>query len=130
MENWKNYSASPKKNGAALCFTVYGGSDAPHEWHCGNPDHPTWMADPWRVKKRGHRCPACAGNRRLDLDELRSWGESVGLELVDAEYHGTNYAYNWRCKQAQHPIRRFKGDIEDRSKKGYPACTTAAQATQ
>ena len=68
--------------GGSLVSTVYGGSDAPHEWHCGNPDHPTWMADPWRVK-RGHRCPSCRGNRPLGLEGLRIWGASVGLELVD-----------------------------------------------
>ncbi len=101
-----------EKWGGSLISTVYGGEDAPHEWHCGNPDHPTWMADPWRVKKRGHRCPSCAGNRPLGLEGLRDWGESVGLELQDAEYHGTNYGYNWRCRRAQHTTHRRKGDIE------------------
>ncbi len=109
--------------GGSLISTVYGGSSAPHVWHCGNPDHPTWRADPWRIKKRGHRCPACKGNRPLGPEGIRAWGESVGLELVDEEEHATDKPFNWRCKQAQHLIRRRKGDIEESLKKGHPACS-------
>ena len=109
--------------GGSLVSTVYSGSETPHEWRCSNPDHPTWRAEPCRVKKRGHWCPACAGNRRLGLDGLRSWGERVGLELVDEVDHATDEPFNWRCKQAQHLIRRRKGDIEESLKKGHPACS-------
>ncbi len=119
-----NCSALQKRNGAALLFPLPMAAAtrrtsgiaviqiAPPGW----PIHGA-------SKKRGHRCPSCAGNRRLGLEGLRIWGASVGLELVDAEYHGTNYAYNWRCKQAQHPIRRCKGDIEESLEKGYLACS-------
>jgi hypothetical protein len=112
-----------KQMGGSLISTAYCGSDEPHEWHCGNLDHPTWMAEPWRALKKGDWCPSCAGNCPLGLDGLRSWGESVGLQLLDDEYHGTNYAYNWRCKEAQHTIQRRKGDVEQSLRKGYPACT-------
>jgi hypothetical protein len=112
--------------GGSLVSTVYGGEDAQHEWHCGNPDHPTWPAEPWRVKKRGHRCPSCAGNRPLGLEGLRSWGESVGLELIDTEYHRTNTTYNWRCKKALHTVRRSKYEIQVSINKGHSACSVCS----
>ena len=102
-----------KQKLGTLISTTYGGVDEPREWHCGNAAHPTWMASPWSVTKKGRWCPSCAGNRPLGLEGLRSWGESVGLELVDLKYQGTNHAYNWRCGKAQHATRRRKGDIEE-----------------
>ena len=115
-----------KQRGGSLISTVYGGVDEPHEWHCGNSDHPRWMANPWSVTKRGQWCPSCAGNRPLGLEGLHTWGEGVGLELLDLEYQGTNHSYNWRCRQAQHSTWRRKGDIEESLEKGYPACSTCS----
>ena len=55
-----------------LISNVYLGSE-PHEWKCEVPEHPTWLAEAWRIRK-GHWCPSCAGNRPLGLDGLRAWG--------------------------------------------------------
>ena len=105
--------------------TVYLGSSNQHEWWCGKPDHHTWRAQPWRVA-RGAWCPSCAGNRPLGIEGLRAWGAKVGLELLEKEYHGATAAYDWRCKQAGHLVRRSKGNIQQSLDKGYPSCRICA----
>lgn len=109
-----------KKKGGTLVSPAYLGSQ-PHEWLCGNPRHPSWQAEPWRIRN-GSWCPSCAGNRRLGVDGLRAWGETIGMVLLSTEYHGTNAVYEWRCKEAGHVIRRSKGNIQQSLTKGLPGC--------
>jgi hypothetical protein len=108
------------QKGGTLVTKTFCGSE-PHEWQCGNPDHPTWLAEPWRVR-RGAWCPSCAGNRKLGIDGLRAWGETVGLELLDTDYRGTKALYEWRCKKTRHTIRRSRGNIQESLNRGLPAC--------
>jgi hypothetical protein len=92
------------------------------EWQCGNPDHPSWVAESWRVRK-GAWCPSCAGNRRLTIAEIKAWGESVGLELLDNEYRGGAQAhYSWRCRKAGHVIRRTRANVLRSLSKGFGPC--------
>jgi hypothetical protein len=91
VENWKNYSVLPKKNWAALLFPL---SMAVATRRMSGMITPLGWLIHGASKKRGHRVSACAGNRPLGLKGLRIWAASVGLELIEAEYHGTNYAYN------------------------------------
>lgn len=79
-----------RKRGGVLVTEQYLGCEVA-QWQCGNPDHPSWAAEPWRVRK-GAWCPSCAGNRRLSLDDLKSWGGAVGLELLDQQYQGGAHA--------------------------------------
>jgi hypothetical protein len=112
-----------KQKGGVLLSTAYAGSE-PHEWSCGNPEHPPWKAEPWRVRK-GAWCPSCARNRPLGIDGLRAWGRSHGLELLDRAYRGTARLYRWRCA-AGHHVSRSKGNIEQSLRKGLSACTKCA----
>jgi hypothetical protein len=114
-----------KEKGGELVSTVYLGGSKQHEWWCGKPDHRTWSAEPWRVE-RGAWCPSCAGNRPLGIEGLRAWGRMVGLELLEREYHGATAAYDWRCEQAGHLVRRSKGNIQQSANKGYSGCTICA----
>jgi hypothetical protein len=68
----------------------------------------TGEAEPWRIRK-GKWCPSCAGNRRLGVAGLRSWGATIGLELLDTEYRGGTLAvYRWRCHNKGHVIKRSR----------------------
>jgi hypothetical protein len=115
-----------KEKGGTLLSTTYAGSE-PHEWSCGNPEHPSWKAEPWRVRN-GAWCPSCAGNRPLGIGGLRAWGRLHGLELLDSAYHGTARLYTWRCA-AGHKVHRSKGNIEQSLLKRLPACTDCAAQT-
>jgi hypothetical protein len=110
-----------KQKGGALLSTRYAGSE-PHQWCCGNPAHPSWMAEPWRIR-RGAWCPSCAGNRSLGIEHLYAWGLQRGLELLETEYRGAARPYRWRCRAAGHIIHRSKGNIEQSLRKQLPACT-------
>jgi len=109
-----------RQRGGKLVSAVYCGAE-PHEWHCGNQAHPTWLAEPWRIKK-GSWCPSCAGNRRLGIEGLHEWGVKHGLELLDTKYRSASAVYVWRCKQSGHIVRRSKGNIQRSLMKMLPAC--------
>jgi hypothetical protein len=94
-----------------------------HEWKCAVPGHPTWLAEPWRIRN-GAWCPSCAGNRRLDIGELRRWGAEHGLRLLDKKYTGIQTVYSWRCMSRGHVIRRTKGNIAASIRKGHLACSS------
>jgi hypothetical protein len=113
------------ERGGTLITPRYLGSE-PHEWKCSVPEHPSWSAEPWRIR-RGAWCPSCAGNRRLEIEGLRKWGARHGLELVQTKYRGTQAIYSWRCTRAKHSIRRSKGNIEASVRKGHDACTLCAR---
>jgi hypothetical protein len=109
-----------QQRGGTLISTTYCGSER-HEWHCGNSDHLSWWAEPWRVRK-GAWCPSCAGNRPLGIEGLRTWGQSCGLELLDTKFYGSNVAYNWRCKESGHVFRRNKSNIQQSLVRNLFAC--------
>ena len=113
------------KRGGSVLSKRYLGSEAV-EWHCGNPEHPPWQADAWRVEKRGAWCPSCAGNRRLSLEDLRTWGASIGLVLLDTERRGTQARYRWRCGKG-HVIERSRSNILASQSKGLEPCTECAR---
>src|SRR5262249_13670179 len=81
------------------------------------------LAETWRIRKKGHWCPSCAGNRPLGLEGLRTWGRNKGLELLDAEYRGIGAIYRWRGFKAAHVIKRSKGNIQQSSSRRLPSCT-------
>jgi hypothetical protein len=113
------------QRGGQLISKVYLGAES-HEWKCDAPGHPSWPAEPWRVRK-GDWCPSCAGNRRLGLEGIRSWGRDIGLELLDTEYKGGTLAvYKWRCVKGTHVIERSRSNIRQSISRGLEPCTECA----
>jgi hypothetical protein len=53
---------------------------------------------------------------------MRAWGDTIGLALLDTEYHSSNSVYEWQCKEAGHVIHRSKGNIQQSLARGLPAC--------
>jgi hypothetical protein len=116
------------RRGGRLISKVYLGGE-PHEWKCEVPEHPSWPAEPRRIRK-GHWCPSCAGNRRLGLDGIRSWGRSIGLELLDTEYKGSPAVYKWQCVKAAHVIERSRSNIRQSISRGLDTCTECAETSK
>jgi hypothetical protein len=87
-----------RKRGGTLVSSRYLGSDAA-QWHCGNPGHPSWHADAWRVVKRGAWCPSCAGNRRFSLEDFRKWG------AVNRSRAARHRASRWRASAVSMAVR-------------------------
>lgn len=104
-----------------LLSTEYLG-DGAHEWKCAISEHPSWFADAWRIRNRGHWCPSCAGNRRLGKAGLQEWGRSVGLELVSDEYCGAASAYEWKCGKCGYKFKRSRADMRRSLRRSLPAC--------
>lgn len=114
-----------RTRGGHLISDRYLGSEA-HEWKCSVGEHPSWFAESWRIRK-GAWCPSCAGNRRLGMEGLRSWGISVGLELFDTEYRGgAQTVYSWRCLKAGHIVRRSRSNVRQSISCGVGPCPVCA----
>ena len=112
------------KRRGRLVSEAYLGAER-HEWKCEVPEHPTWLAEPRRIR-RGAWCPSCAGNRRLGLEGLRAWGRGIGLDLLDTEYKSTIAVYTWRCVEAAHVITRSRSNIRQSISRGLQRCTQCA----
>jgi hypothetical protein len=119
------HALAASKGGTLVSPTFLGG-DARHEWKCHVPEHPTWLAEPWRIRTKSW-CPSCAGNRRLGIDRLREWGKTIGLELLDETYLGAQTPYHWRCA-AGHEIKRTRPAILGSVACGQKACTACKSA--
>jgi len=115
-----------QKKGGRLVSDKYFGSEK-HEWKCSIAEHPSWWAEPSRIQK-GAWCPSCAGNRRLGIEGLQSWGVTVGLELLDIEYRGGTLAvYRWRCDEHGHVIQRSRTSILQSVARGAGPCPVCAR---
>ena len=114
------------QRGGQCLATTFRGWDAPYEWKCATPEHPSWLATRYQIKNVGSWCAHCAGNARLGIEGLRKWGRKHGFDLVDKRYRSAS-AYRWRCLKAGHSIRRSRGNIQQSLDKGYPACTKCAE---
>ena len=115
-----------QKRSGRLVSDKYLGSEK-HEWKCSVAEHPSWWAEPSRIRKGGW-CPSCAGNRRLGIEGLRSWGVTVGLELHDIEYRGGTLAvYRWRCHKYGHVIQRSRTSILQSVERGAGPCPGCAR---
>src|SRR5262249_39830601 len=118
-------AALARKRGGRLLSKIYLGSD-PHEWKCDVAEHPSWTAEPWRIKN-GAWCPSCAGNRRLGIEGLRSWGRTIGLRLLYSAYRGGNMTvYRWRCIKGSHVIERSRSNILQSISRGVGSCPVCA----
>ena len=62
----------------------------------------------------------------MSLGALSDWGESVGLELLNDEYCGTQVKYRWRCLRCGGVDERHKGTIEQSMRRGFLSCKTCA----
>jgi hypothetical protein len=114
-----------RKGGQLLSNRYLGGSER-HEWKCAIAKHLSWWAEPSRIRN-GKWCASCAGNRRLGIEGLQSWGKTVGLELVDIEYKGgNNTIYLWRCHANGHVIERRRSNVLQSLRQGGAACPICA----
>ena len=113
-------SVAADRGGTLVSERYFGGER--HEWKCAVPEHATWLAEPWRIR-RGAWCPSCAGNRKLEIRDLRAWGRRHRLRLLDRTYLGSQRVYSWRCVSCGHLVRRSKGNIDASLRKGRAACS-------
>jgi hypothetical protein len=119
-----------RRNGGQLISDRYLGGSERHEWKCDVAEHPSWWAEPWRIRK-GKWCASCAGNRRLGIEGLQLWGNTVGLDLTEAEYKGgNNTSYRWRCHKSGHVIERSRSNILQSLERGREACSVCSRTAR
>jgi hypothetical protein len=121
-------AALARARGGRLLSEIYLGYEA-HEWKCAIKEHPSWHTRPEHIRN-GSWCPACAVSRSRSkfAAQLRSWGNAVGLELLDEEYRGSQHAlYRWRCIKAGHIIERTRRSITSLMSIGVGPCPLCAK---
>ncbi|HWQ09879.1 MAG TPA: hypothetical protein VN436_12245, partial [Holophaga sp.] len=72
------------------------GSHEKHLWRCSEGH--TWEATPASIRK-GRWCPACAGVKRLTLEDLQRMARARGGECLSGECMGSQQRHRWRCAE-------------------------------
>lgn len=117
-----------KSKGGYLVTDQYLGETTNHTWKCNNPNHPTWNAQPYNIK-RSYWCAHCAPNAPKNIDWLQEFAKEHYLIIDTDQYHGANEKYRWIC---------LKGDIFygttnsilQRVNKGLNACSICAKTSR
>jgi hypothetical protein len=88
------------------------------------------MAEPWRVIKRGHRCPSCKGNRPLELEGLRLWGRASALNWWTANTVAQTTLTIGAASKFSTPPNAVRATSRTHLRRGIQLAQPVAQATQ
>lgn len=82
--------------------TIYETARKPLEWkclECGN----NWKTTFDKIKNAGTRCPACDGNKPLDITILQTFAKNVRNGIcLSPEYTNAAAIYEWKCEEPLH----------------------------
>jgi hypothetical protein len=99
-----------RARGGQCLSTLYVNSTVPLLWRC-SVGH-LWNAVPASIQK-GSWCPACAGVRRLTLEQMQRIAESRGGSCLSKSYRNSATKLEWRCSTghewAATPLQIKKG---------------------
>jgi hypothetical protein len=84
-----------KRRGGKLLSKQFLGVMVPHEWECANKH--TWFARPNGVT-RGSWCSACAGSKKLTIDQIQAAAKKLGGECLTKRYVNSANRIWLRCK--------------------------------
>jgi len=85
-----------KKRGGKCLSKIYVNNHTKLEWQCSK-NH-TWMAKPSNIKL-GKWCPVCAGNQKLNIEEMRSIAKERDGECLSKKYIRTDTKLRWQCNK-------------------------------
>ena len=66
-------------------------------WQCSE-EHEIWVASPSSVKM-GSWCPVCAGNVRLNIEQVHKLAQERGGKCLSTEYINSKTKLWWKCKR-------------------------------
>lgn len=85
-----------KSYGGKCLSKEYTNSESKLEWMC--EEGHSWKAISSSVKK-GHWCPICAGNQKLDLSDAQKLAETRGGKCLSTKFDGVHRKLLWQCKE-------------------------------
>jgi hypothetical protein len=88
--------AARKREGECLS-TDYEGVNSVMLWQC-KFKHEAWPMSLNSVRNRGHWCPTCAGNLRLDLSIAQQAALKRGGRCLSTDYRGSRHDLEWACR--------------------------------
>ncbi len=93
IDDCKNHAE--KKNGK--CLSVEYVAKEKQEWECKYGHQ--WKAKFNNIKNKDHWCPACAGNKKMSIDDCHKIAKKNKGICLSIEYKNTDTKYEWKCKQ-------------------------------
>lgn len=84
-----------RKHGGKCLSRIYTNSKTKLKWQC-KYEH-EWLALYGPILK-GHWCPNCAGNQRLNIEVLNKFAKKNGGKSHSSVYLGKDKKYDWECK--------------------------------
>jgi hypothetical protein len=85
-----------RKHGGRCLSTVYRNMNSHLRWRCAKGH--SWEATPAAVK-RGHWCPACAGNNRLGIKDMQRLAAKHGGQCLSVAYTNARTRLRWKCAE-------------------------------
>jgi hypothetical protein len=85
-----------KKEGYILLTKIYNNNRQKLEYICPN-GHRSSIS--WSNWGKGHRCPYCAGNAKLDIEFIKLEFEKEGYVLLSTGYEGNRLRLNYVCPE-------------------------------
>ena len=83
-----------------FCLSLaYVNSSLPVRWKCAAGHE--WLARAHSIRA-GYWCPACAHNRRLELEEMRQIARARGGRCLSTSYKNGSTPLLWVCKHGHH----------------------------
>ena len=99
IDTIKQFAMDDKKHKFACISDEYHGDKDKLRWKCDEcPEKYEWIAM-FNNVRRGSRCPNCAGNAPLTIEDIIVFAISVGIECISNVYHGTRVKLWWKCKE-------------------------------
>lgn len=84
------------ERGGKCLSNKYRGRHIKLKWQCKNGH--TWLTTP-RTILNGHWCPHCAGNAKLNINEMQKLAKEKGGRCLSKDYMGANTKLQWLCKE-------------------------------
>ena len=116
-------AVAARKRGGRCLSPQYVNCSFPLLWQCALGHR--WRAVPASIRK-GHWCPACAGVRRLTIEQMREIARSRGGGCLSESYTNIATKLRWRCSSGHEwdaaPLHVKKGHW-------CPVCARVARLT-
>lgn len=93
IEEMRDIAAS---HGGQCLSDHYSNVDSKLKWMCENGH--VWEALPSSIKK-GHWCPFCSGNQKLDMEQVQKTARERGGRCLSTNYQGNHKKLKWQCAE-------------------------------
>jgi hypothetical protein len=84
-----------KQRGGKCLSNQYINADTKLRWQC--KERHIWEATPYSIKSRSSWCPVCAGNSKLNIEDMKKLATNHRGKCLSHEYINSKTQLEWQC---------------------------------